>query len=293
MAKTCMMDLLFKTNTKHTNMKTFGANVPIGLGDLIYMKAMFDPVKDSFSEINLNFHREGITLSKKDDNYNVFLDDLGNLLFGQEPYKIDTGNQYPYCRLAEVVTSYGITPQKPELADILCSGTSLSLDEPYIVINTKVRALERKLLNGKMPEFWTCLLQLVKKYKVVILGERAIEMNGEYIVYTNEFIYSLYPEIIKHVPTDRLIDLTVPALGITSPILSQIQQDCLIMNQAEFVINFGIGGGFCLASAVANLIGYRYDDDFVADCVFENKVYDNATVTKNWNTFISKIRTYL
>ena len=250
-----MMDLLFKTNTKHTNMKTFGANVPIGLGDLIYMKAMFDPVKDSFSEINLNFHREGITLSKKDDNYNVFLDDLGNLLFGQEPYKIDTGNQYPYCRLAEVVTSYGITPQKPELADILCSGTSLSLDEPYIVINTKVRALERKLLNGKMPEFWTCLLQLVKKYKVVILGERAIEMNGEYIVYTNEFIYSLYPEIIKHVPTDRLIDLTVPALGITSPILSQIQQDCLIMNQAEFVINFGIGGGFCLASAVANLIG--------------------------------------
>src|ERR1700743_1830369 len=135
-------------------MKVFSASIPTGLGDLIYIKAMFDPIKDLFNEINLNFHRESIFLCKKNQDYNIFLDDLKRLLFNEKPYNIDTDNSYQYCRLSEIVTSHGILPQKPELSDILCYGAPLNLDKPYIVINTKTRALEKRILDNNMSEFW-------------------------------------------------------------------------------------------------------------------------------------------
>jgi hypothetical protein len=272
-------------------MKTFGASIPIGIGDLIYIKAMFEPIKHEFSEINLKFHRELIIKFSRDASYNVFIDEFGKLLFGEAPYILNNGS-FPYCSLSEIVINHGIVPHKPELAHILCGGTPLDLGAPYIVINTKIRSIPNSHLEEKIREFWSLLNILSEKYKIVILGEKVIEMNQEYQIYTEQHIYSLYTHIYNNIPADRLIDLTVPALGITAPNLQHIQQDCLIMNQAKFVINFGIGGGFCLATAVANTIGYRYDDDLIADRVFD-RVYPNAMITKDWSSFIQKLEQYL
>jgi len=273
-------------------MKKLNANIPIGLGDLIYIKAMLEPVKHNFSEINLTFHRELIDKYKKESKYNDFLDEFGKLLFNEEPYKL-CDQSFPFCSLSEFVTAHRIMPQKPELAHLLCDGYSLNLKEPYIVINTKIRSLPHNLLDNSIREFWTVLNQLSQKYLIVILGERVIEMNEEYMYYTQEYIYSLYPHILNNVPKERLLDLTVPALGITTPDIKNIQHDCSIMNQAAVVINFGIGGGFCLATAVANVVGYRYDDDLVANLVFDGKIYSNATITKNWELFITALGHYL
>jgi hypothetical protein len=271
-------------------MKVFGASTPIGLGDLIYIKAMFEPIKHEYESINIRFHREIITRYNKDPSYNNFLDELGSLLFGEAPYKL-TDEPYQYYRVDELVRYHGLTPYKPELADLLCSGTPLNLDGPYIVLNTKIRSLPQSYLDQNVREFWDLLNKLSEKYKIVVLGEKVIEMNKEYQIYTSENIYSLHTHIYNNMPHDRIIDRTVPALGITTPNLQQIKQDCLIMNQAKFVINFGIGGGFCLATAVANTVGYRYDDDLIADMVF-SKEYPNAHITKDWNSFINKLRTF-
>ena len=272
-------------------MKTFSATIPIGLGDLIYVKAMLDPIKHEYESINLNFHRDIVSMFNKDPSYNLFIDEIGALLFGEPPYKLSE-EKYLYHRLDYIVTSHGITPHKPELANLLCSGASLDLEEPYLVLNTKVRSLSQSHLRERVLEFWDMLRALSKKYKIVILGEQVVEMSKEYQIYTSEHVYSLYPNIQENIPTDRLIDLTVPALGITSPNLQHIQQDCLIMNQAKFVINFGIGGGFCLATAVANTIGYRCDDDYVANIVF-SKDYPNAIITKDWAKFIQTLGQHL
>jgi hypothetical protein len=272
-------------------MKSFGASIPIGIGDLIYIKAMFEPIKHEFSEINLRFHRELITKYSRHSSYNSFLDEFGKLLFGEKPYVLDNG-QYPYCGLSEMVTDYRIVPHKPELAYLLCKGTPLEVGGPYIVINTKTRSLPQYHIEGMMPQFWKLLNQLSEKYKIVILGEKVVEMNTEYQIYTEQHIYSLYTHIYNNVPAERLIDLSVPSLGITTPNLQNIQQDCLIMSQAKFVINFGIGGGFCLATAVANTVGYRYDDDLVADRVFD-RIYPNAMITKDWAAFVQKLGQYL
>lgn len=272
-------------------MKYFSASIPIGIGDLIYIKAMFEPIKHEFSEINLKFHRELISRFQRDETYNIFIDEFGELLFGMDPYKLD-GGDFPYCSLSEMVSAHGIIPHKPELSHLLCNGASLNLGVPYIVINTKIRSMPDSHLEEKIRDFWNLLNKLSDKYKIVILGEKVIEMNKEYEIYTDKHIYSLYEHIYNNIPKERLIDLTVPALGITAPNLQHIQQDCLIMNQAEFVINFGIGGGFCLATAVANTVGYRYDDDLVADRVFD-RIYPNATVTKDWSVFMDKLGQYL
>lgn len=272
-------------------MKRFAANIPLGIGDLIYLKAMFEPVKDQYKEIRFGFHRDLIVKYNKDPSYNDFINELGELLFGEPPYVIKDG-YYPYQRLEHISTSHRLHPRKPDLAHLLCKGTPLNLDKPYIVINTKVRQVPKKLLEDNISEFWNILNTLSDKYTIVILGEREIEMNKEYQVYTSEYIFSLHDYITNNIPSDRLLDLTVPALGITAPNMQNMQQDCLIMNQAELVINIGIGGGFCLATAVANVVAFRYDDDYIADMVY-NKTYPNAVVTKEWNVFIQALRKYL
>lgn len=272
-------------------MKTFSAKTPIGLGDLIYLKAMFDPIKHEYESINLSLTKEIITDFGKNSDYDTFISEFGQLLFGDAPYKL-TNEAYPYRRVDEIVRGFGIKPCKPEMAHILCKGTPLDLGAPYIVMNTKIRALSKTYLERNVREFWTLMNLLSKKYKIVILGEKVIEMTREYQIHTSENIFSLYPHIYNNIPADCLIDRAVPALGITSPNLKQIQQDCLIMNQAKFCINFGIGGGFCLATAVANTIGYRHDDDLVADLVFDRD-YPNAVVTKNWAKFIQTLGQHL
>jgi len=91
---------------------------------------------------------------------------------------------------------------------------------------------------------------------------------------------------------NNILDLTVPALGITAPNLIQIQQDCLIMNKAKLVITIGVGGGFCMATTVSNVVGYRTDDDPIANAVF-NKEYQDAVITKNWTHFINTLNKYI
>ena len=95
-------------------------------------------------------------------------------------------------------------------------------------------------------------------------------MNPGYMEIGKNDVYSIYDSIIANVPADRIIDLSVPALGISSPKLSNIQQDCLIMSQAKFVVTLGVGGSFCMATSVASTIGFRLDDDSIANVVFGN-----------------------
>jgi hypothetical protein len=275
-------------------MRQFSASIPIGIGDLLYLKAMFEPIKDSFSSINLNTSMFLLEDYKKSPDNQQFVKSLVELLFSEAPYTINA-EPAPYQSLSQISQNNNIVPQKPELAHILCQGTSLDLEEPYIVINTKVRYMLDSTLESTIREFWSLLNELSIKYKIVILGEREIEMNSEYKIHNSKgnYIFSLYPHILNNIKDhNRLLDLSVPALGVTSPDLQKMRQDCLIMKEAKFVIQFGVGGSFCLATAVANTIGYRIDDDYIADQVF-GKNYSNAVITKDWNTFIRALKGHL
>jgi hypothetical protein len=132
---------------------------------------------------------------------------------------------------------------------------------------------------------------------VVILGERKVEMRKEYE--ENHYFgkeplpFGIYHDLISNIPRECIIDYTVPALGETVSDLSKVQQDCLIMKEAKFVVTLGIGGNTTLSTSVANMaIGYRADNVPLANRIFE-KEYSNAVVTKDWNKFIQTLGKYL
>jgi hypothetical protein len=283
-------------------MKIIESNIPTALGDLINIKTHLDAVKHEYDQIRLNFHQNLFnmyfhtntsTWPQNKAKWDKFLNEISQLFFSESPYIFGQG-EYPFRETWQILRDFDLKPQKTELADLLCRGTSLNVGGEYIVLTTKIRYLKRAIFNSVAPELWPVLRELSKKYKLVVLGERVVERNKDYINWTEEEIYGIYPEIMANLDTSNLLDLTVPALGESAPDLKQIMQDCLIMNEAKFVVTLGVGGNFCMSTSTAKMaIGYRTDGIEFTDVIFNNREYPNAIITKNWPHFVNTLQGYL
>lgn len=275
-------------------MNIFESNVAVGIGDLIYIKAQLDSVKKNFNQIKLTFDNWVIDTYRQDKiEYRKFLNDFGRLLFNDPIYLLNSGN-YKFRNQIDIYNDYGIFPVIPDLKDVLPSGESLNIGEEYIVLNTKSRYFPLNVFHEIYSSFWSVIRDISQKYKIIILGEREVEENKEYKIHGKNNIYSIYFDIIKNIDNSKIIDMTVPALGVTTPKLEKIRQDSLIMKEAKFVINLGVGGSFCIASATSNLICYRVDGDLAADLIFENsKKFNKSLVTKDIEEFFLEIKKYL
>lgn len=279
--------------------------IPTSLGEIINFKQHLDSVKDGYDQIKLGFatglwddglHTESPDWAEKKVLWEKYLFDIGQLFFSEPPYVLEKPNKWGGS-IESLIERYSITPQKCEMAHLLCKGTPLNLGEDYVVVTTKVRGINPNFFQQKSSELWNTLRQLSQRNRIVILGERKVEIRKEYEANYNSgresLPFGLYDDIIANVPANRITDLTVPSLGETVSDLSQVQQDCLIMNQAKCVICVGIGGNSCLANAVSNMsVGFRMDNISFGDAVFTRE-YPNCIVTKNWPYFIHVIQRYL
>lgn len=253
----------------------------IGIGDLIYLRAALDTIKHNHQQIDIYLATGLIGWAQRNQDYADFVHQFANLIFSEPPYRIvETGPEFK--SMMEVYSDHRLVQPKPDLP-ILCDGQSLKM-EPYIVMTTKNRYIARSHIN------WSQLWQTINKlpYKIVVLGEREVELNHEYRNdnRNGETVYSIYHDIITNVSPDKLVDKTIPALGITSPNLAQLRQDCLIMRDAVSTITFGIGGNFTMANAVGRTVGYRIDTEACANMVFDNQKYPSNLSTRDWNLFI-------
>jgi hypothetical protein len=271
-------------------MKKTALTIAGGLGDSLVIRIFFDAVKHEYEEIRISHDRKIVDFWRKGDpKYYQFLDELGNLLFTEPPYAFDHFN-HTVIHTVNTLTNLGTPPKTPNLSHLLCKGTSLNLGGEYIVLTTKIRGILKSVFTKLSPTLWEVLQKISQRYKIVVLGEREIEKNKEYDVSVNRSsIFCIYDQIIENIPNDRIIDLTIPALGVTVPTLKQIQQDCLIMKESKFVISIGIGGNLWMPLAVANTIGYRDDNDAVVNLI-GNSQYDTAYIAKNWFQFIQKLK---
>jgi hypothetical protein len=220
---------------------------------------------------------------------------MGNLLFSQPPYVFDNNIKCKHIDLdgiAKIITGLNIIPNNPNIENI-CVGSSLNLNEEYIVITTKIRHISKKLLFPLLPQLWVVLREVAKKYKIVILGERFVERSKEYSVSGNvESTFGIYEQIISNLPGDRLVDLTVPCLGITAPDITKIKQDCLIMKEAKYSVILGIGGNLWLSLVSGKTIGFRFDNLGIFTTITDlinNPNFDKAFVTKDWKIFLNKL----
>lgn len=267
-------------------------NIPIGIGDILYAKGMLDAVKHNYNEIHIKFHREIINSYKMSQDYNVFLDELGRLLFSEPPYILTDEPGIPFYGIMELCHDKGISPIKPNLKHILCYGEPLQLDSEYIVIATKARYMPKKHIDPLAMSMWQMVSKLAQKYHIVIVGERELQMNIGYQEIGKDHVYSFYNSIMENVPNDRIIDCSIPVFGKNCPSLTKLKQDCLIMSQSKFTMTLGVGGGLSIASCVSKVIGYRRDSDSIADHVFSHESQD-AIITKDWNRFLMALEEQL
>lgn len=275
--------------------------IPTSLGEIINIKYHLDLIKHQYSQIKLSFHKQlwndGLHMNtpdwpEKKKLWDKYLNDIGQLFFSEKPYVLLPQSNRFGGDAQDLLKKLRMMPQKAEMGHLLCKGSSLNLEEEYIVITTKVRYIKKTIVLPKLIELWSVVRKLASKYKIVILGEREVEMRKEYII-DKDSIFGIYDHIISNLPTDRILDLTVPALGETVSDFSQVQQDCLIMKEAKFVITVGIGGNFCMATSVGNVIGYRADNLQFANIIFRDREYPNCIITEDWNYFISVLGRHL
>ena len=139
------------------------------------------------------------------------------------------------------------------LTNELCVGEPLTIVEDYIVITTKVKYFHLDKFKELAGPLKQTIIELSKKYKIVLMGEKVVEKNAESIKPVMK--YSTYGFWKGVIPPASLVDLTVERLGLAAPELSKLQRDCVIMNNAKGVICFGYGGNLVLGAAVGNVFG--------------------------------------
>lgn len=268
-------------------MKQISTSICLGLGDNIVARMIFDTVKHKYDKIRISHDKNIIYHYKNGDTaYLNFLNKIGNLLFTEPPFSFET-QSYPAIHTLNTVRTLYI-PSPPNLQYLLCKGQPLNLGEEYIVITTKIRGILRKNFYPLSIQLWDALRRLSTKYKIVVVGEREVEKNIEYRG-NPDLAYGIYEQIIANLPSDRILDLTVPALGNVAPNLTKIKQDALIMQQAKFVVTLGMGGNVWLAAAAGNqVIGYREDGDPATDIILGPK-FISVKMTKDWKTFIQRL----
>lgn len=266
-------------------MKTTGFTIAVGLGDAIFIAAALNAIKDKYDKIYINpaLH---LAQSYKDNGveYSAFYLKILSLLFTDPKFIInDTSKTFPYITTKTLFNT--ITPILPRFSKELTLESNQKIEGEYVVVTTKVRQLSRSLYDKTNTQFLNAINTLSKKYKVVIIGEKIVEMNTEYKAYGPEYIYNIYDDLLK---INNVIDLTIPKLGITVPEIENLKKDCSIMRDAKCVITFGCGGNFVLAIAVSNnFIGYRHDDYSFIDIALRNQ--NKIVTTNNPASFINMI----
>lgn len=280
----CNTSDINKFHITKENKKILKANLYLGIGSLIYIKAMLDNVKENYDKIYVSPKTsllDWIHPGKKD--WYTFKDDLIKLFFSESPYIITKDQSYPDTDYVHLVNK-DIKPVIPDLKKYLCIGTlpDKLIENNYIVLSTKVRWFYKDFYHKTQEHgLYNVLTKLAKKYQLVIMGERVVERNAEYEPYYNH-TYSLYDDIIKNIPNDLIMDLTYSAYGISSPNLNRLQQDLYVMSKSKYSIILGIGGPFCQSTAVAKTI--VLDDPKDPDPVLPFLYKDTDINDKVWLT---------
>jgi hypothetical protein len=269
---------------------TLKISLPIGIGDLLHIYSQLSSVKSLYSNIELAFYEPFFKDFRIDTpEYRGFLNELGQLLFSKPPFTLVKFDNQPFRNCESIANLDRILCVRPRLAYLLAERLDNQFGD-YITVSTKIRQLPYDSYLEIKDQLFNILKDLSQKYKIMILGEKEVEYNPEYHYLTNKSVYSIYQDYITLLPADRIIDLTVPKLGITAPDLNHIKYDCSLMANAKYNITLGIGGNFSLAVSIGNVIGYRLDDDHIANFLYSDVPYTDLYITKSEEKFLNKLK---
>jgi len=166
-----------------------------------------------------------------------------------------TDQQYEYATADSMCTSLGFIPENKMYFSQL-GGLKPIIDEPYIVITSKIRTIQRGEFNSIKDEYFSNLKKLSKRFKLVLIGEkeRHVAKGGPAM---NMCIYN---DIVKSgIPFD---DKTVYINR--APDVKSLIPDITYIKHAKAVITIGNGGHYCIGMATnANLFSYMGNDRLI------------------------------
>jgi len=218
----------------------------VGIGDLLVCKAML--MKQAESEkINITLEETHLPL-RGGEPYRTFIWTFAHLLFYEPNFVIKGFERSKHTGYDDLYRN-GVRPVLLPIQTQLCSKTTL--EGKYVCLNTKVRGYSHDNFCRQQDILMPALQNLSENFTLVLLGEREVEYNNEYLILTKNSVYSIYPNV-KNLP--KTIDLTVPVLGLTSPSINKFKEDCAIMNGAIITLNVGYGGNLYISSSLGNTI---------------------------------------
>lgn len=227
-----------------------------GIGDIIVLKSYINQFfNNSHDKIYIDFNKEHIrTWRDNVDEYYLFLIKLANFILPNDYIIVEEGLEGKQIDTATIVDYYSKnSPERFKVIDMYHK--KIEKDTGKIILHTKVRGLYNYDYNNIKEGFYKILNESNKQ--IIIVGEKEIEYGREYAIHTNRIIYSIYADIINNIDSNKIIDLTVPRLGITTPDFTKLADDIeLISNYKN--ISFGIGGTLLLAlyaCSPENIIG--------------------------------------
>jgi hypothetical protein len=240
----------------------------VGIGDIIGARSMLESSKDTDIKVSLNYG----ALPYRGANYLDFISEFAKKVFDGTRFKFDPArSDYPVMNCYSFWDE-GLRPQYLDISEKLCQGASIV--GPYICVHTKVR--------GSPPDrgIFQVFRDLSKRYKIVLIGEQKVEINDEYAL--SKDVYSMYDELKE---LGNMVDLTIPALGLTPPTMPQIMQDCKYMKDAKTNIVVGYGGNLPLSCCVGNVIGCSCDSRFLIPmCGKRGMIFEHS------NDFVDAIK---
>lgn len=260
----------------------------VGIGDMICYRALTNDYLSQYEKININLCLN-ILHTYKPDNKNeniIFLENMAKLIFNNKKYNIILNHFNNHLPTHVFQQKNNLECKIPNLVSSFCEEKRI-INEEYIVITTKARSINREMFLSRKNTFSNILNDLSKKYKIVLIGEKTVEMNKEYEHHGSNFIFSIYNDIIDSL-NYNIIDLTIPVLGITIPNIENLKKDCSIMNHAKKVITFGVGGNLSIALSVSNTVSY-IEGGTEVKISFSEINNDMSFMTNQWYEFINAL----
>ncbi len=211
--------------------------VQSGIGDLIIFLSWIHQTISSQTPVYIDFDKNNIKEWKENsEEYYSFLVNLANFLIPSNNIVVKEGLDGKKISIGEIFAYYPAYYIHFKFMDLR---SKTNIEGGKVVINTKVRGLGRHQYNLIKNKFYQILNNSDKQF--IIMGEREIEYGKEYKLHGENAIYSIYNDIIANLPKERIIDLTIPKLGITLPSLDNIKSDINIIAKHKSLC-FGSSG---------------------------------------------------
>jgi len=267
-------------------MKKFLLN-EVGIGDIIiFLSYLSEYHKNEI--VGYDFNIDTIKTYKTEDyvEYYEFIKDFSKFILDNtdhDNFSFDntSSNGHTLITINDIRNKF----QNIEGFKYIKSNQPNEISKDSVVLLTKVRGCDYMNYNQIKDNFYKIINEGNKN--IILLGEKEVETNPEYLILTNQVVYSIYGDILNNINKDKIIDLTIDKLGITSPNIEKLTYDVDIIKKHN-VISFGSSGIVSLCSIFTNVLSYVNSEPF-------NKFLDSNEIELKSNSedFINNLKSIL